>query len=218
LADRCEALKRSEEYRMTYILYGDRRSGAFAVECALAESGQQYEFNIVSLEKSEQKAPEYLKLNPSGKVPALRLPDGQIVTESLALMLAIAERHPEASLLPPPSSTERVQCLRWLAFMASEIYPMIEIVDYPERFAPEAPQQLKEKAAERYRERLLVLERAIVGPWVLAHFSLADIYAVMFSRWTRRGWREANLPKLIELTRQFSQRPGIAPVWARHFG
>src|SRR5579863_8656606 len=67
---------------MTYVLYGDRRSGAFSLECALAEAGAAYEFKTISLEKNEQRSPEFLAINPSGKMPALKFPTGEIVTES----------------------------------------------------------------------------------------------------------------------------------------
>jgi glutathione S-transferase len=66
---------------------------------------------------------------------------------------------------------------------------------------------------------MLIVERAISGPWLLSTgFSLADIYAVMFSRWMRKEWRQENLPKTRELARRVSDRPKIAPVWAKHFG
>jgi GST-like protein len=205
---------------MKYVLYGDKRSGAFSVECALAEADVPYEFKLISLEKNEQKGPGFLKLNPSGKIPALQLPDGEIVTESAGLLLTIADRHPQANLVPPQGTPARAQCFRWLTFMASEIYPMVEIADYPARFAPDAPDALKAKAIERIRERVLIVEKSIAGPWLLASgFSLADIYAVMFSRWSiGREWRETNVPKLVALTKRLSERPKIAPVWKRHFG
>ena len=205
---------------MTYVLYGDNGSGAFSVECALAETGAPYEFKRVSLEKNEQKGADFLKLNPSGKIPALRLPSGEIVTESAGLLLTVADRHPDARLLPPQGTTERAQCYRWLTFMASEIYPMVEIADYPARFAPDAPDALKAKAIDRIRERILIVERAINEPWLLpSGFSIADIYAVMFSRWSiGKEWRQANLPKIRALARRLSEREKIAPVWQRHFG
>ena len=68
---------------MAYILYGDKGSGAFSAEAVLAEAGAPYDFKLVSLEKNEQREPAFLAINPSGKMPALRLPEGQIVTESL---------------------------------------------------------------------------------------------------------------------------------------
>jgi glutathione S-transferase len=207
---------------MSYTIFGDKGSGAFAAEAALAEAGAPYEFRLVSLEKNEQKEPAFLAINPSGKIPALKLPEGEILTESAAILLTIADHFPNAKLLPAQASAERAIAYRWLAFMASEIYPMVEIVDYPARFVPEgdAADALRKKARERVRERLLIVERMTAGPWLLAGgFSILDIYAAMFSRWSvGKEWRAANLPKLNALAMELSRRTAIAPVWQRHFG
>jgi len=207
---------------MSYIVFGDRRSGAFAVEAALAEAGVNYEFHSVSLEKNEQKSSEFLALNPSGKMPALKLPSGEIVTESAAILLTIADRFPQAGLIPPHATFARAEAYRWIAFMASEIYPMVEIVDYPDRFAPAGAEAeaLKARAIARIRERMLLVEAAIAGPWLLAHeFCAADIYAAMFSRWSvGKDWRGKHLPKLNALVEKLAARPRIAPVWQKHFG
>ncbi len=206
---------------MTYTLYGDVGSGAICIEAILAEAGVPYVWQTVSLERNEQKSPAYLAINPSGKIPALRLPDGEIVTETAALIVLLAERHPAANLLPPPGAPERAQALRWLAFMATEIYPFIEIGDYPERFvsAGEA-EALRQKAMERVRARMLQVEAAVAGPWFLASgFSALDLYAVMFSRWREcKGWRERHLPKLCALFAAICKRPSAGKVWAKHFG
>lgn len=209
---------------MSYILYGDKGSGAFSAEAVLAETGAPYEFKIISLEKNEQREPSFLAINPSGKMPALRLPEGQIVTESLAILLTLADHFPNARLLPPQAGPARTQAYRWLAFMAAEIYPMVEISDYPDRFVEkENAKALREKARTRIRERLLIVERMVAGPWFLASgFSIVDIYAAMFSRW--RGsigasWlAEGHIPKLETLAQSVAKRPSIAPVWERHFG
>ena len=207
---------------MTYTIFGDKGSGAFSAEAVLAEAGAPYEFYPVSLEKHEQKQPEFLAINPSGKIPALRLPEGEVITESAAILLTIADHFPNARLLPPQAGAARAQAYRWLAFMASEIYPMVEIVDYPERFAPqgESADALRLKARDRVRERILIVERMTAGPWFLAEgFSVLDIYAAMFSRWSiGRDWRDAHLPKLNALAKALAARPAIAPVWERHFG
>ncbi len=206
---------------MSYTLYGDKGSGAFSVEAALAEAGVPYDFHSVSLDKGEQKQPEFLAINPSGKIPALRLPSGEIITESSALLLTIADHFPQARLLPAQASIARAQCYRWLAFMASEIYPLVEIVDYPERFVPEGTdaEALRDKARTRVRERILLIERVTAGEWFLAGgFSILDIYAAMFTRWSvGNEWRIVNLPKLNALAHNLSRRPNIAPVWKRHF-
>lgn len=207
---------------MSYTIYGDKGSGAFSAEAALAEAGAPYEFRQISLEKNEQKEPAFLAINPSGKIPALKLPEGQILTESAAILLTIADHFPNARLLPAQASAERAQAYRWLAFMASEIYPMVEIMDYPARFVAQGDiaTDLRKRARDRVRERLLIVERMTAGPWLLpGGFSILDIYAAMFSRWgVGKDWRAANLPKLNALAVELSQRPAIAPVWQRHFG
>ncbi|MDE3114141.1 MAG: glutathione S-transferase family protein [Pseudomonadota bacterium] len=209
---------------MNYVIYGDPGSGAFSTEAALAEVGGAYEFHAVSLEKNEQKSPEFLAINPTGKMPALKLPGGEIVTESAAILLTIAERFPDSALLPPPASFARAQALRWIAFLAAEVYPMVEISDYPERFVPagEAAEALRERAKVRIRERLLALETAVTGPWLLeTGFSAADIYIANFSRWRNSigaDWlKQDHIPKIMALADTVSQRPKIAPVWKRHF-
>jgi GST-like protein len=206
---------------VTFVLYGDRGSGAFSVEAALAEAAAPCEFRTVSLKENAQRAPEFLAINPSGKMPALQLPEGGIVTESLAILVTVAERFPDSKLLPPPASFARAQALRWLAFMATELYPMVEIVDYPERFAPKGAESdaLRERAREKLRERILIVENAVAGPWLLAEgFSVADIYAAMFSRWDIGAeFRDAKLPKTAALANAVAARPRIAPIWQRHF-
>jgi GST-like protein len=206
---------------VTFVLYGDRGSGAFSAEAALAEAGAEYEFRSVSLKHNEQRAPEFLAINPFGKMPALQLPEGGVVTESLAILVTVAERFPKAQLLPSAGSFARAQALRWLAFMATELYPMVEIVDYPERFAPKGAESdaLRERAREKLRERFLIIEQAVAGPWLLAEgFSVADIYAAMFSRWDIGAeFRDANLLKVVVLANAVAARPRIAPIWQRHF-
>ena len=206
---------------MAFVLYGDKGSGAFSVEAALAEAGAAYEFHTVSLKDNAQRAPDYLAISPSGKMPALGLPDGGVLTESLAILVTLAERFPDSRLLPAQHSFSRAQALRWLAFMATELYPMVEIVDYPARFAPEGAvsDALRERAREKLRERILIVEKAVVRPWLLGdEFSVADIYAAMFSRWDIGGkFREENLPKLCALADAVAARPRIAPIWQRHF-
>jgi glutathione S-transferase len=206
---------------VTFILYGDRGSGAFSAEAALAEAGADYEFRTISLRTNEQRAPEFLAINPSGKMPALKLPEDGIVTESLAILVTVADMFPLAGLLPSQGSFARAQALRWLAFMATELYPMVEIVDYPARLAPEGAQSdaLREKAREKLRERFAIIEQAVATPWLLADgFSVADIYAAMFSRWDiGAAYCKTNLPKVSALAEAVARRPRIAPVWERHF-
>lgn len=206
---------------MDYTLYGEPGSGAFCVEAALAEAGAAYEFENIDMSKDEQRSPEFRAINPSGKVPALKLPSGEVVTETSALLYLLAERH--SGLLPPAGSPEHAQALRWIAFMASEIYPMVEIADYPERFVSDhkGAAVLKLSAKRRIREPMEIVEQAIAGPWFLpTGFSAVDIYAVMFSRWREcreGGWREEHIPKICAIAAAIAERPALKEVWEKHF-
>ena len=87
-----------------FTLYGDLGSGAFSAEAALAEAGAPYRFELVSLERNEQRQPAFLAINPSGKMPALKISEGEIITESAAILLTLADYFPQARLLPPQAS------------------------------------------------------------------------------------------------------------------
>ncbi|KAA3631035.1 MAG: glutathione S-transferase family protein [Proteobacteria bacterium] len=207
---------------MTYVVYGNRRSGSCAVELALAEIGASVELRDVSLEANRQHDAGYASINPARKLPTVITPDGERLTESLAILLLLAERHPDAALLPP-SGAARAQAIRWLCYVATEIYPLVEINDYPERFAPDAGQAgaVRARAREIWRARWLVLEAQIAGePWLLAWgFTLADMYLGVVSRWAQQDdWRPANLPRVERIACALAERPATAAVWARHFG
>ena len=78
---------------------------------------------------------------------------------------------------------------------------------------------LRKIARDRIRERILIIERMIKGPFLLGGgFSILDIYAAMFTRWSLEpDWKLAHIPRLMALADAVSQRPAIAPVWQRHF-
>ena len=208
---------------MTRILYGARGSGACAVECALAEIGAAYELREVDLRTDEQRGPEYEAVNPQRKVPTLILEDGETLTESATILLTLEERHPEGGLLPARGSPMRAQALRWLMFIATELYPVVEINDYPERFSPEPgrAEATRELARDIWRTRWRLVEENVAGdPFLLrGGFCLTDVYVAVVSRWAQQGeWRPAHLPKVERLTAAVAARPAIAPIWKRHFG
>jgi glutathione S-transferase len=207
---------------MVYQLHGERGSGAGIVEVALVALGVKYEFREVSLGAGAQRSEAYAQLNPQRKLPALVTPEGETLTESAAILLILDERHPSAGLFPEPRSAERAQALRWLLFLATELYPIVEISDYPERFAPPGsnPEPVREQARGIWRQRWLLLESQIAGqPWLLpSGFCFTDVYLAALSRWAHQDhWRPAHIPRVEALARAVAERPVIGPVWLRHF-
>ncbi len=204
---------------MTYILYTFVRSGGAMVEAALAEVGAPFDIRPVDIMANAQRDPAYLAVNPHGKLPALITPEGGTLTETLAILLSLDDRHPEAGLLPPRPSPAREQALRWLAFAATELYPIIEIIDYPERFAPSPDQAEATLTVARgiWRNRLRRMEAQLAapGPFLLGEtFCMTDIYWAVASRWGHQpGWTAEHTPKLERLFHAVCARPKIAAVW-----
>ena len=206
---------------MTYRLYGSDGSGSGIVEMALAEVGVAVELQPVSLRENAQRSDAYARLNPERKIPTLLTPSGEVLTESAAIVLVLDERFPAARLLPERGTPERAQALRWLTFLACELYPIIEIVDYPERFAPDAASTpgVRERAKHIWQSRWPLVEGAIAGePWLLASgFCATDLYLSVLSRWDLDPtWRAEHLPKVDAIARAVAQRPRSGPILRRH--
>lgn len=212
---------------MTYILYGDIGSGSSTVEMALAEIGAPVELRDVPLSSDSQLAAEYRRLNPMGRIPTLLLPDGTVMTETLAILPHLADAHPDAALLPSPGSRDRARALRWMMLAGAEGYPHVTRADYPERFSadPAHAEAIRTRAKEMYRElwRLVEAEAGLTGdpaaPYLLgARFTVADAYLAVLSRWVGgAAWLPEACPKLATLARAVARRPRIAPVWSRHW-
>ena len=204
-----------------YTLYGHQRSGSCVIEMILSELDVPYTLHEVSLDSNSQRKADYAKINPQRKLPALVCPDGNVITESVAIILWLLETHPDNQLMPEPGQPDRSQALRWLIFVATEIYPIVEINDYPERFSPAGtdPESIRNRAREIWRERWLVVEENITGPYLLsAGFCVTDIYISVVSRWAQQeSWRPDNIPRVEDLTQHVAARPRCKEVWCRNF-
>lgn len=208
---------------MTYVIYGARGSGSGIVEAACAELGVAYEARDLDARAGEHRGDAYAAKNPQRKLPTLEIDGDEIVTESVAILLTLDERHRDAGLLPPPGSRERAQALRWMMFMATELYPIVEIIDHPERFAgssaSEAVEAVRERAKALWHQRWEVLEANVAAtPYCLASgFSATDLYLTVLSRWDMEAaWRQEHLPKVERIAAAVRERPALAKVWARH--
>src|ERR1700761_1380645 len=105
-----------------YVVHGAQGSGSVAVEAALTLIGAPW--RLVDQGDTDDLATSaaIAAVNPMRQVPLLVLPDGEVMTESAAILIRLAERHPEARLAPGASDPGRGQFLRWMSFVSSAIY------------------------------------------------------------------------------------------------
>ncbi len=105
-----------------YTIFWGKGAGSIVVQAVLEELGVHYDKCYVDMGAKEHRSAAYLSKNPTGLVPALKLPDSSIMGESAAIALYLGDQYPEAKLAPPLSGSERPAFLFWLLFMATAGY------------------------------------------------------------------------------------------------
>ena len=164
-------------------LYSKPGACSTADHIALQWTGQPFELEL--LDKVTLKAPEFLKINPAGSVPALV--DGDFVlTQNAAIMGYIADTHPQAGLAGDGSPRQRAEAARWLSFVNSDVHPAFTPLFAPGKFLADEGQ--KDALAEAARKRLRSLfEQADAQltdkPWLAGFRSFADPYFYITLRW-----------------------------------
>lgn len=204
-----------------YTLYWEAMSGAMAVEILLAEMGLDHRTVAVDMAAGEHRQARYLALNPSGQVPALGLPDGEILGESAAIVIALGERHPESPLVPGAGSPERSRFLRWLIYMAASPYMSFVQFNHPERFLedPATHPALVDNARQRILGQFTLLDQAISGrPFFLeGGISALDFYLYMLVEFFgRNDLAFAGRDRLARLHHAVAGREVVRQVRRRH--
>src|ERR1700693_1476901 len=112
---------------------GLQGSVSLAVQVALEESGAPFERIWVANEP--EAVARFREINPTGKVPALALPDGTLMFESAAILVHLSLVHPSADLAPPPGTSEHARFLQWMTFMSANAYEAALRVYYSDRYS-----------------------------------------------------------------------------------
>lgn len=163
-------------------------------------------------------------VNPLAQIPTLVLGDGQVMTESAAITLYLADVAGSTALVPGPGEAERPAFLRWLIFLVAAVYPTFVYGDDPKRFVPE-------DVAEVYRDRVMAVRKdnwrlmeteaaRRGGPWFLgARMTAIDVYLMVMVHWRpRSAWFAAEAPRLLAIAERTAALPAFAPVMARNYG
>ncbi|MGH7023959.1 MAG: glutathione S-transferase family protein [Caulobacteraceae bacterium] len=196
--------------------------GSVLVEAQLAYYGLPFELEEVDdLFRSAEARERLSEINPVAQVPTLVLPDGQVMTESAAITLHLADVAGNDVLVPAPGEACRPQFLRWLVFLVANIYPTFTFADDPSRFvAGEAARKAFRQSVDRYEQGLWgMVEQAGQTPWFLGgRFSALDIYIAAMTRWRpRRPWFAAHSPRLAAIAECADAVPELEAVWRRNF-
>ncbi|HVZ43714.1 MAG TPA: glutathione S-transferase family protein [Ramlibacter sp.] len=175
---------------------------ALATHFSLERAGADYRTVAVDFRRNEQRSPDYLKVNPKGRVPALVTERGTL-TETPALLMYVAQRYPKANLGPIDDPFELARMNEFNAYMCATVHVAHAHKGRGYRWVddPAAMEAMKQKVPQTMSECFtLIEERFFKGPWVLGEkFSASDYYLFTISRWLEGdGVDVARFPKVLD--------------------
>jgi len=193
-------------------LYFTPGACSMAAHIVLEESGEPYEPQPVDLAKGEQRSEAYLKINPQGRVPALRLDDGEPLAENTAILPYLGKRFG----LWPNDPIAEAKALSLIGFFAGSVHPAHAHVGRPERYAadPSAFPTLKETGLKAFHGYLQQDDRMLAGrEWFSEKYSVLDPYGFVFYTWgVRRELPMGELQNYTAFKDRMMARPAVQRV------
>ena len=193
-------------------LYGYRNGRTLRALWVLEEAGAQYDYVEIDLFKGEARTPDFLKLNPAGKVPVL-VDEEHVITESAAICLHVAEHFSASGLLPPPATAARTECYRWISFVVTELDSALWTIA-KHRFALPKEKRVDavlDTAAWEYGMAAKILADAISGRSYVAgdEFTVADIVAGHTLLWAKSARVSIQSAVLADYLDKLQRRPAF---------
>jgi GST-like protein len=205
-----------------FVLFGAAASGSVAVEAALALLEIPYQVIEGETWSSEAARMRVGGQNAMRQVPTLVLPGGETLTESAAILIWLADAHPNARLAPGPADHMRAQFLRWMFFVSSAIYSLHWIKPDVSRIG--APQSARDEVVNSVHERIAFCWRTMDAQLRPSRYllgdtlSVLDLYVAVISRfgpWRERFYQEA--PNMATAIKRVDEGPRLKELWERRF-
>jgi glutathione S-transferase len=191
---------------------------ALASHIALEEAGAAYTTERLDFKANQQNSPEYLKINPKGRVPAL-VTDRGILTETPAMLAYIAQSFPKAKLAPLEDAFAFAQVQSFTSYLCSTVHVAHAHKGRGYRWATEETSfaDMKRKVPETMTACFALIERDLLkGPWVMGEqYTICDPYLYTITGWLEGdGVDLAKLPKVVVHRNRMSQRSAVQKVLA----
>jgi glutathione S-transferase len=189
-------------------LYYSPGACSLSPHIVLRETGVPFELELVDrLSKKTSKGADFNELNPKGYVPAIRLDDGNVLTEGAVIVQYIADLKPESTVMPKAGTTERYRAMEWLNFIASEIHK-----SFGPLFRPDTPEATKENAKDVLARRYGFIDKHLEGKQYLLGdtFTAPDAYLFTVTRWTDRVKIDLTpFPNVVAFQTRVAARPSV---------
>ena len=199
-------------------LYFAPHTCALASHIALEKAGADYRIERLDFAKTQQRSPEYLRINPKARVPALATERG-VLTETPAILMYIAQSFPAARLAPLDDPYALAQMQAFNSYLCSTVHVAHAHRMRGYRWAddPAALAAMKAKVPQSVGDCFELIEREMfAGPWVMGQdFGICDPYLYTLAQWLEAdGVDPARYPKIADHRRRMSDDPSVRKVVA----
>jgi glutathione S-transferase len=197
-------------------LYYAANTCALASHIALEESGAAYDTRRVDFATAEQTKPDYLKINPKGRVPAL-VTDRGVLTETPAILAYVAQVHPKARLAPLDDPFAFAEVQAFMSYLCATVHVAHAHRARGYRWAddPAAHEAMKKKVPKSVGACFDLIERGMLrGPWAMGDaYTVADPYLFTIARWMEvDGVDPHAFPRVLDHRNRMAERPPVKRV------
>ena len=194
---------------------------SLAPHIVLEETGIPFEPVRVDMASGQQRSPEFLRINPKGRVPALAV-DDWVLTENPAILQFIARSHPDSGLWPE-TLPDQARVAEWLAWIASTVHVAYAHVRRAERYADSEPAlaEVRAKGLQTCRDLWRAIDTRLgEGPWAIGkRYSVADAYLLVFWTWGRGSVLQFDMardvPHWTAHALRMAERPAVQRAFRR---
>lgn len=204
-----------------FTLYWEYLAGSIVVQAVLEEIGAEYKLHYVDMGSGAHRTADFLRLNPTGRIPALGYADGKAIGETAAIVTLLGELYSESKVTPTLGQDDRGEFLFWLNVMTTSGYMTAARLGHPERYAnsSSAIEEVGAKAASDYNAFFEVMEGAISGnPYFMpSGLTALDFYLTMLTEW--HGDKQslfASRPKLGALCQSVNESRSYKAAMETH--
>jgi glutathione S-transferase len=180
---------------------------SLAPHIALRESGLPFDLEVVDRGKKTGSGEDYWAVNAKGAVPAVKLDDGQVLTEAAVIQQYIADKVPAKKLAPAPGTPERYRLQEWLNYIASEMHKGIG-----QLFNPAMPDEYRDAVKKGLAaKQFAYLDKMLAGRnYLMGDFTVADGYLFTVLNWT--NFHKIDLsafPNIVAFMKRVAARPAV---------
>jgi len=190
---------------------------SLASHIVIEETGIPYETARLNLAEGDQRKPEYLRLNPRGRVPTCVV-DGKVITENVGIIAYFAGGHPQAGIWPK-DTWHQALAVSTMAWLSNTVQPAYGHLVRPARYADDAPSQesIKAKGRTSFEEYLREIDALLAGKkWCIGdRYTAVDAYLLVFYRWgNRQKMPVRDLKHFTAVMERVLARPAVKRVMA----